>query len=221
MTTITQDNAAFPQVADWVVTTTISPIRGSTRSTPCRPCCAWSRRTDRTPRRLEARRLGGLHGVDGLGVDLPDWRPGCGSLSVDPNRTDELAVRFSGSTMSSRRVEIAALEDEWEALYDRDWSDGLPVVPPPKPAPSDARGRHSRPRRGRGRRATGPRRRDRREDRDQRRDGRLQARLPPGRHRRSRGDLHRRLQHARRTRHHDGCRPHHHRQRADRPERSA
>ena len=32
--------------------------------------------------------------------------------------------------MSSRRVEIAALEDEWEALYDRDWSDGLPVVPP-------------------------------------------------------------------------------------------
>jgi len=32
--------------------------------------------------------------------------------------------------MRSRRVEIAALEDEWEALYDRDWSDGLPVVPP-------------------------------------------------------------------------------------------
>ena len=64
---------------------------------------------------------------------------------VDPNRTDELAVRFSGSTMSSRRVEIAALEDEWEALYDRDWSDGLPSFPHRSPRPSDARGHHRAP----------------------------------------------------------------------------
>jgi hypothetical protein len=51
-------------------------------------------------------------------------------MSVDPNLTDELTVRFSGSTLRSRRVELAALEDDWEAMWDRGWSDGFPVVPP-------------------------------------------------------------------------------------------
>ncbi|MCB0990758.1 MAG: thioredoxin family protein [Acidimicrobiales bacterium] len=69
-------------------------------------------------------------GADGLGPDLPEWRPGCGSLSVDPNLADELRVRFSGSTLRARRVDFAALEDEIEAMYDRGWSDGLPLVPP-------------------------------------------------------------------------------------------
>ena len=69
-------------------------------------------------------------GVSDLAPDLPEQRPGCGSLSVDPNLTDELSVRFSGSTLHSRRIEIAALEDEMEAGFDRGWSDGLPVVPP-------------------------------------------------------------------------------------------
>src|SRR5206468_763768 len=66
----------------------------------------------------------------GLGTGLPDFRPGCGSLSVDPNLADELRVRFSGSVLRSRRVELAELEDEMEAMFDRGWSDGLPVVPP-------------------------------------------------------------------------------------------
>ena len=69
-------------------------------------------------------------GVDGLGPDLPDWRPGCGSLSVDPTRADELRARFSASGLRSRRVDFADLEDEFEAMYDRGWSDGLPVIPP-------------------------------------------------------------------------------------------
>ncbi|MEM8924420.1 MAG: thioredoxin family protein [Actinomycetota bacterium] len=59
-----------------------------------------------------------------------DFAPGCGSLSVDPNLTDLLAVRFGRSTLRSRRVELASLEDEMEAMFDRGWSDGLPVVPP-------------------------------------------------------------------------------------------
>ncbi len=71
-----------------------------------------------------------LTGVDGLGPDLPDSRPGCGSLSVDPARSHALAVRYSGSKLAARRVEIARLEDEWEAGFDRGWSDGLPIVPP-------------------------------------------------------------------------------------------
>jgi hypothetical protein len=75
-----------------------------------------------------------LTAVNGLGPGLPDFRPGCGSLSVDPDLVDVLAVRFGASVLRSRRVEIATLEDEAEALFDRGWTDGLPVV-----APTEAR----------------------------------------------------------------------------------
>jgi hypothetical protein len=71
-----------------------------------------------------------LTGTAGLGPDLPPYRPGCGSLSVDPDRVDALRVRFEGGRLRSRRVELASAEDEMEALYDRGWTDGLPVVPP-------------------------------------------------------------------------------------------
>ncbi len=71
-----------------------------------------------------------LSGVDDLGMELPETRPGCGSLSVDPNLADGLAVKFGGTTMQSRRVEFATLEDEFDAMFDRGWSDGLPIVPP-------------------------------------------------------------------------------------------
>ena len=71
-----------------------------------------------------------LTGQQGLGPGLPEMRPGCGSLSVDPNLVDELNVRFGGSVLRARRVELADLEDEFEALFERGWSDGLPVVPP-------------------------------------------------------------------------------------------
>ena len=71
-----------------------------------------------------------ITGVADLGADLPVMRPGCGSLSVDPDRVDELRVRFEGGRLRSRRVELAALEDEFEAMFARGWTDGLPVVPP-------------------------------------------------------------------------------------------
>ncbi len=69
-------------------------------------------------------------GVASLGAELPEHRPGCGSLSVDPSLTDELAARFGGAGLHSRRVEFASLEDEFEAAFDRGWTDGLPIVPP-------------------------------------------------------------------------------------------
>ncbi len=71
-----------------------------------------------------------LTGIADLGDDLPAMRPGCGSLSVDPDRVDELRVRFEGGRLRSRRVELAALEDDIEAMFTRGWTDGLPVVPP-------------------------------------------------------------------------------------------
>lgn len=71
----------------------------------------------------------GLTGVAGLGPGLPEHRPGCGSLSVDPSRVDDLEARYADGLVS-RRVALADLEDEHEALFDRGWTDGLPVVPP-------------------------------------------------------------------------------------------
>ena len=67
---------------------------------------------------------------DELAPTEADFAPGCGSRSVDPDLASELAVRFEGSTLHSRRVELARLEDEVEAMFDRGWSDGLPVVTP-------------------------------------------------------------------------------------------
>ncbi len=69
-------------------------------------------------------------GHDGLGPDLPEMRPGCGSMSVDPDLVDELRVRFGGSTLASRRIDVADAEDDIEMMFARGWSDGLPVVPP-------------------------------------------------------------------------------------------
>jgi len=71
-----------------------------------------------------------MTGNDSLGDDLPPMRPGCGSMSVDPDLADHLAARFGGHLLKSRRIELAELDDEMEALFDRGFTDGLPVVPP-------------------------------------------------------------------------------------------
>jgi len=130
LTVYTQDDPAFPEGTDPVDDTSLA--------------MSWHHDIDTVPTLLrvfggaeEARTEGwhrqrweGLTGVSGLGEGLPETRPGCGSLSVDPNLAGELAVRFTGSRLRSRRIELAALEDEMEALFDRGWTDGLPVVPP-------------------------------------------------------------------------------------------
>ena len=68
--------------------------------------------------------------VKGLGASLPAQRPGCGSLVTDPNIADELALKFGNFAFKSRKIELGDYEDEFETAFDRDWSDGLPVVPP-------------------------------------------------------------------------------------------
>ena len=69
-------------------------------------------------------------GLEGLGDGLPDHRPGCGSKSVEWGVAEELERRYGGRLLASRRVELAEQEDELEAMYDRGWTDGLPVVAP-------------------------------------------------------------------------------------------
>lgn len=87
---------------------------------------------------VEKERISGWHrqewetltGVGGLGPDLPDWRPGCGSRTLDPEVASELRLRFGRAALRARRVPLAPLEDEMEVGFTRGWSDGLPVVPP-------------------------------------------------------------------------------------------
>jgi hypothetical protein len=69
-------------------------------------------------------------GVNGLGPGLPDYQPGCGSRHLDPGIAERLEVRFRAGLLQSRRVHLAEMEDDLEAMWDRGWSDGLPVVPP-------------------------------------------------------------------------------------------
>lgn len=71
--------------------------------------------------------------VQDTGVDwlkLPEWRPGCGSLSEDPLIAERLRARASGSPLRARRIEIASADDPVEFLFDQGMTDGLPVVPP-------------------------------------------------------------------------------------------
>ncbi len=69
-------------------------------------------------------------GVEGLGEGLPDYRPGCGSRTVDPGMPERLAARYAGDRLRSRGVAVGDLEDVFEAMEERGWTDGLPVVPP-------------------------------------------------------------------------------------------
>jgi hypothetical protein len=130
LTVYTQDDPNFPDAATVVDDTDLS--------------LSWHHEIETVPTLLkvgdgvEQERIVGwsksqwqeLTGVEGLGAELPEQRPGCGSLSVDPSMTDELMVRFGGSSLTSRRIGFAALEDEFEAAFDRGWTDGLPVIPP-------------------------------------------------------------------------------------------
>jgi hypothetical protein len=61
---------------------------------------------------------------------LPQWRPGCGSLSVDPVHADRLRAEAENSPLRARRLELGSADDEFEFMFDQGFSDGLPLVPP-------------------------------------------------------------------------------------------
>ncbi len=72
----------------------------------------------------------GITGVQDLGADLPEFRPGCGSKSVEPGVPEQLALKYGALTLESRPIEVEPGTDPIEIAYDRGWTDGLPVVPP-------------------------------------------------------------------------------------------
>ena len=61
---------------------------------------------------------------------LPEWRPGCGSLSVDPSNADRLRAEAENSPIRARKIVIGSQDDEFEFMFDQGFSDGLPVIPP-------------------------------------------------------------------------------------------
>jgi len=71
-----------------------------------------------------------LFELEQLGADLPAFRPGCGSKSVEPGMPEKLALKFGDISLQARRIEIGDMEDPMESCFERGWSDGLPVVPP-------------------------------------------------------------------------------------------
>jgi len=71
-----------------------------------------------------------ITGIVDLGDGLPDWRPGCGSKSVEPGLAEYLEVKFGDPGIKSRKIEFGDYDDDVEICFERGWSDGLPVVPP-------------------------------------------------------------------------------------------
>ena len=65
-----------------------------------------------------------------LGEELPEFSPGCGSKSVEPGMPEKLAFKFGDTPLQARRIEVASQQDEYELMFERGWSDGLPVLPP-------------------------------------------------------------------------------------------
>ncbi len=84
---------------------------------------------------LQRERLAGLAGVAGAALvldGLPERRPGCASATRDPAVASRLAARRARreGRLRARELEVGGLEDEFEALFARGVTDGLPVVPP-------------------------------------------------------------------------------------------
>jgi hypothetical protein len=65
-----------------------------------------------------------------LGTGMPEYRPGCGSRTLDPDIAEARADAAGAAHLRSRRVDLGEHEDDIEAAFERGWSDGLPVVPP-------------------------------------------------------------------------------------------
>jgi hypothetical protein len=132
----TQDDPAFPDGLDGVGGVRVLDDRALDTSfaldidtVPTLLRIVGGREVDRTVG-WSRRHWEALTEVGGLGTDLADVRPGCGSRTHDPDIADRRAVAAMVPRLRSRRLELGAHEDEAEALFARGFTDGLPVVPP-------------------------------------------------------------------------------------------
>ena len=84
---------------------------------------------------IDRQRLSDLASQAGVVLELeglPQWRPGCASVNRDPQIALTLAARKARASgrLQARELELGELEDPIEAMFERGFSDGLPVVPP-------------------------------------------------------------------------------------------
>ena len=84
---------------------------------------------------LDRARLSELAARAGVALELdglPERRPGCASVNRDPQVALTLAARRARASgrLRARELELGELEDPIEAMFERGFSDGLPVVPP-------------------------------------------------------------------------------------------
>ena len=84
---------------------------------------------------LDRARLADLAGRAGVTLTLdglPERRPGCASITRDPAVAARLAARAARESgrLQARELSIGELEDPLEAMFDRGFSDGLPLIPP-------------------------------------------------------------------------------------------
>jgi len=127
----TQDDPSFPETVSGRIDDTGSRYiasledRGRADAAPHR-----ARARNRPHLWLGPRRVERIAGIAGLGLDLPASRPGCGAKNTEPGVIERLKIRFNETGLKSRRIAIGEDEDEQEAMYERGWSDGLPLVPP-------------------------------------------------------------------------------------------
>ncbi len=131
LTVFTQDDPTFPAAAKKVIddTTLEHAFRHNIETVPTLIRLEDGREVERVVgwHRADWQRITGL---PGLGSDLPEMRPGCGSLSVQPGVAEELMARHGNPAIKARSVAVGEWDDPVETAYDRGWSDGLPVVPP-------------------------------------------------------------------------------------------
>ena len=93
----------------------------------------WSRPEFQALTALAAERCGtSVPAFEAPGEPLPEQRPGCASRVHDPDVARQLAVRRGEERLAARRIRVplTAASDEFEFLFDRGLTDGLPVVPP-------------------------------------------------------------------------------------------
>lgn len=131
LTVASQDDASFPSGLDvlddtdldlsWALQTEVTPTLYRVHEGAVEQLAVGWRRADWRDHT----------GLDDLGAELPEHRPGCGSRIFEPGIHERLVARHAGgAAFSSRSVELGGSEDEHEAMFARGWSDGLPLVPP-------------------------------------------------------------------------------------------
>ena len=130
LTVYSQDDPGFPDGVDVVDDTSLEvSFRLDLEAVPTLLRVQRGEIVERTEGWLRER-WEALTGRRGLGPGLPDFRPGCGSRTQDPDVAAARAAAAGAERLRSRPVELGSREDDVEATFERGWSDGLPVVPP-------------------------------------------------------------------------------------------